>query len=219
MLSPATDPYWSECYRIIRCDNKKYVGKTIFELARERSLHNIVNAVYNESIEVVYDILLHSPDATWTLIKDKREAGTHAKFLTHPMGMPCSDAVSFPANPEGRGAILDIGIPPSAFNMMPSYLLKMVKEEKSLSLNEAIRKITSLPAGILGIKKRGVLSEGNWADLVILDWERLKVRHDFEKPESRPEGIQCVIVNGGIAYQNGNFTNLYSGSVLRKNRD
>lgn len=218
MLSPATDPYWSECYRIIRCDNKKYVGKTIFELAQERSPRSIVNAVYNEVVEVVCDILMECPDTTWALIRDKREAGTYAEFLKHPCGMPCSDAVSFPADPEGKGAILDIGVPPSAYNMMPAYLAKMVKEDKSLSIIEAITKLTSLPANVLGIKNRGVLKEGNWADIVMLDWDQLNVRHDFEKPNSRPEGIRYVIVNGSIAYQNGCFTSSQSGFVLRKNR-
>ncbi|MBE3085406.1 MAG: amidohydrolase family protein [Bacteroidetes bacterium] len=217
MISPGTDPYWSECFRIIKCSNKRYVGKTIFELARERSPHDIVNAIYNEAVEVVCDILMESPRTTWALIKDKREAGTFTEFFKHPYGMPCSDAVAFPIDPYEKGDILNIDVPPTAYNMIPNYLIKMVKKKKYLSINEAVRKITSLPADILRIKDRGVLKEGNWADITILDLNRLKVYNDFENPNLKPEGIQCVIVNGSIAYKNGCLSDLRNGRVLRKN--
>ena len=218
MLSPATDPYWSACYRVISCENKKYAGKTVFEMALGRSSRSIVETIYNEAIEVVCDILMECPDTTWALINDKREAGAYAEFLKHPFGMPCSDSVSFPENPVGKGNILDIGVPPCAYNMMPAFLLEMVKRRKSLSIAEAVKRLTSLPAEILGIKDRGVLKEGNWADVVILDWDKLEVWHDFTRPERKPAGIQNVIVNGRIAYQNGSMKASHNGMVLRKNK-
>lgn len=86
-----------------------------------------------------------------------------------------------------------------------------------MSINEAVRKITSLPADILGIKYRGVLKERNWAVITILDLNRLEVYNDFENPNLKPEGIQYVIVNGSIAYKNGCLSNLRNGMMLRKN--
>jgi len=132
--------------------------------------------------------------------------------------VPCSDVQAFPLDPDlESGYIITYGISPAAYNIMPNYLIKMVKEKKYLSINEAVRKITSLPADILGIKDRGVLKEGNWADITILDLNRLKVYNDFENPTLKPEGIQYVIVNGSIAYKNGCLSDLRNGMVLRKN--
>jgi N-acyl-D-amino-acid deacylase len=187
-------------------------------LAISRSPFKRVQVVYDEAIEVVCDILAEDPQTTWALIKDKREAGTWPEFLKHPLGMPCGDAAAFPIDPVGRGSVLDIGVPPSAYNLMPNYLIQMVREKKFLTLPEAIRKITSLPAEILGIPNRGTLKEGKWADLVLMDWENLKVDHDFEHPNRRPEGIEYVFVNGTLAYQAGGTIATRRGQVLRKGR-
>ena len=110
------------------------------------------------------------------------------------------------------------GVPPSASNMMPRYLSTMVREQRFLSIGEAVRKITSLPARILRIRDRGVLKEGYWADIVLLDWEKLTSHDDFEAPQQSPEGIRCVIVNGSIAGRDGVLTGARSGMVLRKTR-
>lgn len=216
MLSPAVDPYWSDCYRIIRCANKDYVGKTIFELARKRSPHRLTHALYDEAIEVVCDILLESPETTWALISDKRSIGSWPEFLKHPFGMPCSDAVALPADPAGKGNILDFGVPPNSYNTMPYYLVKMTRETCNLQIEEAIKRMTSLPAAVLGIHDRGVLKEGNWADIVVMNLEGLKVHDDFTNPNRKPEGIQYTIVNGNIAYNDGCFSRSRNGMVLRK---
>lgn len=217
MLSPAVDPYWSDCYRIVRCANEAYVGKTVLELARKRSPHRITRALYDDAIEVVCDILQEDPGTTWALIRDKRCAGSWAPFLEHPFAMPCTDAVALPSDPVGKGRILDFGVPPNSYNTMPYYLVKMVRETRRLRLEEAIRKMTALPAAVLGVPDRGVLKEGNWADIVIMNWDALAAHDDFKEPHRRPEGIHSVIVNGRLAYSDGRFTMPRTGRVLRRN--
>lgn len=81
---------------------------------------------------MVCDILIEIPSTTRALIKDKREAGKYTEFLKHPYGMPCSDAVAFPIDPYGKGDILNIGVPPTTYHMIPNYLIKMVKERGEL---------------------------------------------------------------------------------------
>ena len=73
MVHPVPDPYWMDCFRIMTHKNPAYVGRTIGELARERSPDNSMKAVYEESLNVMFDILIEDPDATWADILDKRE--------------------------------------------------------------------------------------------------------------------------------------------------
>ncbi|NIS75687.1 MAG: hypothetical protein GTO08_10500, partial [Deltaproteobacteria bacterium] len=71
MLNPVTDPYWMDCYRIIRCRKEEYEGRTIGEIARERQPDHILRAVYEASFETVFELLHMDPDTTWALIIDK----------------------------------------------------------------------------------------------------------------------------------------------------
>ena len=216
MLSAATDPYWSRCFRFTSNVSDEYIGKTVFEAARERSSEGIAEILYEEAIRVVCDVLGRGPDAKWSMIWDKREAGTYQDFLRHPFGMPCCDSASYGAVPDRETSYLGYGISPLAFNLMPSFLIEMVKKKKYLRLEEAVRKMTSLPAGILGIEKRGRIEEGYFADITLMDWERLRVYHDFRVPEKAPEGIEYTIVNGAISYRGKKITGANHGKVLRK---
>jgi N-acyl-D-aspartate/D-glutamate deacylase len=89
-----------------------------------------------------------------------------------------------------------------------------------LELEEAVRKMTSLPAQRLGLTDRGLLSEGMWADIVALDPERVSDRAPYpgpsnRKPHSYPEGIPYVLVNGKIVVHRGEHTGSLPGRVLR----
>jgi N-acyl-D-amino-acid deacylase len=83
-------------------------------------------------------------------------------------------------------------------------------------LPEAIRKVTSFPAQILGISDRGILREGNWADIVLFDPETIVDTATYEESESYPLGIQYVFVNGKLVVDQQNVTRSLPGRVLRK---
>jgi N-acyl-D-aspartate/D-glutamate deacylase len=85
-----------------------------------------------------------------------------------------------------------------------------------MSLEEAIRKMTSLPARRLGLKDRGVLAEGKAADLVVFDPDRVLDLATYENPRQYPVGIWNVIVNGVLTVDNGQYTGQRGGRVLRK---
>ncbi len=217
MLHPLTDPYWMDCYRVLQSNNPAFEGKTIGQMARERRPDSIIKAVYDESFEVVFDILVQDPTTTWALIIDKRESGVLATFFQHPGGLPCTDVTALPAIPPKQGARFG-GAAPIAYGMFPHYIRTMVKEEGVLSLEEAIRKVTSLPAQeILGLEDRGVIKEGAWADLVVMDMESIREGDDFLEPYQPPEGIEQVLVNGTIVYKDMAHTGQRPGKVLRRN--
>lgn len=129
-------------------------------------------------------------------------------IMQHPLTMIASD---------GRLSAPGIGHPhPRSYGTFPKVLAKYVREEKLLSIQEALHKMTMLPAQTYGILNRGQLKEGFKADIVIFDEKKLQDRATFIAPHQYPEGILHVIVNGKIAVENGKFLNQLNGQILRK---
>jgi N-acyl-D-aspartate/D-glutamate deacylase len=213
MINPVTDPYWMDCYEIMTCRNKKYEGKTIGELARQRSPDNIRKAVYEESLEAMFDILAEDPDTTWALILDKREwPGAVPVFLKHPAGMPTQDGGVGPAEIDLSKTTLPS---PEGYSHMPLYIDTYVNQRKALTLEEAIYKIGGMPAEILDLKDRGTLTVGSFADITVFDLGRIRMTADFKTPNRPPDGIEYVFVNGKLSYKNKTHTGAKAGKLLR----
>lgn len=209
MVHPLTDPYWMDSYLILDCRNKAYEGKTLWQIAREREPTCTIKAVYDGAYDALFNILAEDPAATWTLVKDKREYGAFHVFLSDRRGIPCTDY--FVAEP-----VNNYGASPALCNMFPMYLQAMVKEKKLLSLEEAIRKITSFPATrLFGLNDRGVLRKNACADIVVMDFENLKPHNDFRNPQKPADGIKYVIINGRLACDNGLLTRVKNGKILQ----
>jgi dihydroorotase/N-acyl-D-amino-acid deacylase len=104
---------------------------------------------------------------------------------------------------------------PRAYGTFPRILRKYVREEQLLTLPDAIRKFTSLPAQRLRINDRGVLKAGMWADIVIFDEKRITDRATFENPNQLSEGMDFVLVNGIPVIDSGKMTQALPGKVLR----
>ncbi len=105
---------------------------------------------------------------------------------------------------------------PRFFGTYPRILGKYVREEKILTLEQAIRKMTSFPAQRLGLQDRGLVREGNWADLVIFDPDKVVDKATYEQPYQLPEGIPYVIVNGVIVVERGKKNRKAPGRVIRR---
>jgi N-acyl-D-amino-acid deacylase len=104
---------------------------------------------------------------------------------------------------------------PRAYGTFPRILSKYVREEKTLRLEEAIRKFTALPAQRMKLSDRGVIKQGMWADLAIFDPETVRDRATFEEPNQLAEGMHYVLVNGVLVIDAGKMTDALPGKVLR----
>lgn len=104
---------------------------------------------------------------------------------------------------------------PRAYGTFPRVLGKYTREDGILSLEQAVAKMTGLPARRLGLKDRGVIAPGNWADLVIFDPETIVDGATFDDPIRAPRGIRNVVVNGEVILEDGEFTGAMPGKVLR----
>jgi N-acyl-D-aspartate/D-glutamate deacylase len=114
--------------------------------------------------------------------------------------------------PDG---VLGDGLPhPRSFGTNPRVLGKYVREERVISLEDAVRKMTSLPAQIMRLRDRGMLREGYWADIVVFDPKSVKDVATFEKPKQYPAGIEHVLVNGIVVVERGNHTGAKPGQTI-----
>ncbi len=129
-------------------------------------------------------------------------------IMSHPQTMIGSD---------GRLVALGDGHPhPRWYGTFPRVLGVYVRERGVLELEEAVRKMTSMPAGRIGLPKRGQVETGWFADLVVFDSETIIDRATFQDPHQYPVGVEWVLVNGKIAIEDGVYRDIRSGKVLRK---
>ena len=105
---------------------------------------------------------------------------------------------------------------PRFYGTYPRVLGKYVREENILTLEDAIRRMTSFPAQKLGLKDRGLLKEGNLADIVLFNPDTVIDKATFDDPHQFPEGIPHVIVNGIIVVENYKQLRKYPGKVMRR---
>ena len=177
-------------------------GKTIAEIAR---LWN------KDPVDTVFDILIEDEAFTMVgmFIMDEPDV---ALALRQPWVSICNDS---------QGSALD-GVlgkehpHPRAFGTFPRILRKYVREEKLLTLEDAIRKFTSLPAGRMRFGDRGVLKAGMWADVVVFDPETVRDLATFDRPNQLSEGMRFVLVNGVPVIEEGKMTNALPGKVLTR---
>jgi dihydroorotase/N-acyl-D-amino-acid deacylase len=104
---------------------------------------------------------------------------------------------------------------PRAYGTFPRILRKYVREDKALTLEDAIRKMSALPAQRLRLTDRGVLKAGMWADVVIFDPATVRDLATFDNPNQLSEGMQYVLVNGVPVIDQGKMTGALPGRVLR----
>jgi N-acyl-D-amino-acid deacylase len=175
-----------------------------------KSLQIILEEIneFNEPFKGFFDWLAKiKGEATMVFFcMDEKDIKT---VIANPLSMIISD--SWVISPIGGGKPH-----PRAYGSFPRVLGKYVRVEKVLTLEDAIKKMTSLPAKKIGLKDRGIIKEGFWADLVIFDPEKVKDMATFENPHQYPKGIYEVVVNGQLVVHKGDITGIKPGKILKR---
>lgn len=172
---------------------KQFEGKRLAKIAEEAG---------KDPAEAALDLLLEEEAAVSMAVFNMSEDDVEM-VMRHPAVMVGTDGLL-----AGRPH-------PRAYGTYPRILGRYVREQGVLRLEEAIRKMTSLPAQRLGLRDRGLLRKGYFADIVIFDPETVLDRATFEDPLQYPVGVESVIVNGEVTVENGAPTGVRSGIVLR----
>lgn len=176
--------------------NKWMEGKNCQEIAE---LQN------KQALDAVLD-LLSEENLAVTMISFYGSEKIMEKVICHPLGTVGSDGI-YGGRPH-----------PRLYGTFPRYIRLFVREKKLLSLEEAVRKITGYPASILGLRGRGIIGEGNWADLVLFDPKTITDTATYDNPIQYPKGIQYVFVNGCLVVTPDRYTGELPGMVLKRGR-
>ena len=158
------------------------IGKTIQQVADERGC---------SGIDAALDLVAEAGGPLRIISFNQSEENLR-KVLTHPLTAIITD-----------GLVTEGKCHPRAFGTYPTFLGQFVREKRWVTLEEGIRKITSLPARRFALEKRGTLEPGSWADITVFSSEKIGTRSDYIEPEHRPEGITHVLVNGRFVLRDG----------------
>jgi N-acyl-D-amino-acid deacylase len=176
-------------------------GKTLAEVAKMRG---------KDPIDTLFDLLIEDDGYTAVAVFGMSEPDV-LLALKQPWVSVCNDSQG--TSPEGQ---LGKEHPhPRAYGTFPRILRKYVREDGQLTLPEAIRKFTSLPAQRMRLTDRGVLKQGMWADVVVFDPATVKDLATFENPNQLAQGMDYVLVNGVPVIDGGKMTGKLPGKVLR----
>ncbi len=175
--------------------NKKYEGKNIAEIASMRNL--------DDPVEAAFDLLVEEELAVGMIIFHMDEKDV-LRIMKHP-------SVSFITD-----GLLGGGKPhPRVYGAYPRILGRYVRGQDVLSLEEALRKMTSLPAEKLRLKRKGVIAENYDADITIFDPDTIVDHATYENPRQFPSGIEWVIVSGQVVVEKGKHTHATPGRTIR----
>ena len=176
-------------------------GKRISQIAEEQK---------KDPLDTVFDLLLADHGQTSAIYFMMSEADMNAAMRA-PFVSFCTDSGARATD----GPLAGSKSHPRGWGSYPRILGRYVREQKLLSLESAIHKMSGAPAARVGIRDRGLLKPGLFADIAIFDPARVIDRATFEMPNQYPEGIQYVLVNGQIAVDAGQRTPVLAGRVVR----
>jgi N-acyl-D-amino-acid deacylase len=190
--APTWHDMWLTYFK--RPENHQYEGRTVAEIAEMRK---------QDPVDALCDLLIEE-DLQTCYVAEGLNQKTLPAFVTHPLSMVGSDAVLLGDFPS-----------PRTYGCFPVILAEYVREERQMSLPNAIRKMTSFPAQRLGLQDRGVLRDGMNADITVFDASSVRAPATRTDPKQFPVGIEYVIVNGTVVIDGGSHTGALPGRAIR----
>ncbi|MFQ5603652.1 MAG: amidohydrolase family protein [bacterium] len=181
--------------------NKAYQGKTVAE---------IVAGTNQDGFEFTRSLIIEERNRVGMVGFGMSEENT-ARILSHPKCMPASDGSALAT----YGPLSEGNPHPRSYGTFPRVLSKYVREQNAMSLAEAIRKMTSLPAQRFGLVDRGQIATKFMADLVVFDPQTIQDRATFSEPHQYPTGIEFVLVNGEVVIEKGAHSGNLPGMILK----
>lgn len=182
-------------------ENARHHGKSITEIAR---------ALGKPPADAAWDLVLQGNGRVMAIyhMMSEEDIETAMRFPWVSIGSDAGASM----NP---GAVDELGLPhPRSYGTFPRVVARYARDRGVITLEDAIRKMTSWPAIRMRLPQRGLIREGFWADVVIFDLERLDDRASWKEPTAFPVGIDYVLVNGKVVIDHGRHTGARPGHVL-----
>ena len=186
---------------VVNRDLEALQGKRLSQIAEEQG---------KEPLDALFDLIVADHGQTgaiyFMMSEDDMRAAMRAPFVSF-----CTDSGAR----ANDGPLAGAKSHPRGWGSYPRILGRYVREERLLSLEQAIHKMTGMPAKRVGLRDRGLLRAGSFADITIFDPKTVIDRATFEMPNQHPDGINYVIVNGQLSVDNGKRTSALAGRALR----
>jgi N-acyl-D-amino-acid deacylase len=186
---------------VVNRDLEAMQGKRVSQIAEEQG---------KDPLDTLFDLILADHGQTgaiyFMMSEEDMRAAMRAPFVSF-----CTDSGAR----ANDGPLAGSKSHPRGWGSYPRILGRYVRDERLLTLAQAIHKMTGLPAARVGLRDRGLLRSGFYADLTIFDPQRVLDRATFEMPNQHPQGIKYVVVNGQISVDDGQRTPVLAGRVLR----
>lgn len=203
-FNPNIDRFWAKSKVIVECREERYLEKTVQEIAEAEGL---------DPLDALMDVLMADPYTK--AVRRGDDDWAKLEFFKHPNAMIGVDTFAVDDKRESWYK------PPSypnenSYGGFARYLRRAVVETDTLTLEEAVRKITSNPASKFKLKDRGVLKEGAYADITVFNPETVTDRGDQVEPRRYAGGIPYVVVNGELVIEDSKHTGRLPGKVLRR---
>jgi N-acyl-D-amino-acid deacylase len=182
-------------------ENARFNGKTMTQIAKEWG---------KEPADAAFDLVAQGQGRVMAIyhMMSEQDIETALRFPWTSIGSDAGAA-------RRAGGQDELGLPhPRSYGNFPRLIARYVRERRVLTLEEAIRKMTSWPATRMRLAGRGLIKEGCWADVVVFDYDKIQDRSTYQQPLLFPEGIDYVLVNGQIVIDHGKHTGARPGHVL-----
>jgi dihydroorotase/N-acyl-D-amino-acid deacylase len=188
---------------VVNKDLKQYTGMTVAQIAAAQK---------KDPVDALFDFILADKGQTGALyfIASEDDLQTGLKQPWTSIGL---DASEMPLD----GPLYEPHAHPRTFGSMPRFLGHYVRDLHLLPLEQAIRKITSLPAQREHLSNRGLLKEGFFADIAIFDPATIIDKATYQQPTQLSQGVKYVFVNGQLEFEDGKMTGVMAGKALRRN--
>lgn len=182
--------------------SQTFAGKTLGEIAQNQE---------TSAMDALLDIIIASDDKVIGFMPVLAE-GNVKLGMQSDLSIIASDGAGYGIRARDQ----ELLVHPRSFGTFPRFLGEYVRDMGFMDWEVAIHKVTSLPAETFGLKKRGRLEKGYFADIVVLNPKSIRDKATFRDPFQYSEGIRHVLVNGGVALRRGKFQKKRWGKVLRK---
>lgn len=204
--NPNLNPKWAENLWVVKSKSPGLDGKSLAEIAKERG---------TDAWSTLFDVIAEDPYTIGAAQSHLGPRNCYDLYFTHPAGMVGLDTDVLDGSFEGKEPPYTIrGI--GTYSSYPLFYIKLVRERKVLTLEQAVQKTATMPARVHNLKDRGVLRENAYADIVLIDMPNLQVLGTEVEPRTHPKGIEYVIVNGVPVVEKGKHTSARPGKVLRR---
>ncbi len=201
-LNPNINENWAKQRTIVVCKEDRFVDKTLAQIAEDLGV---------DQLDALFEVITADPDT-----KAVRKGGddwVKLMFFQHPEVMIGVD--TFAVDDKRVSRHPPWGLPnENSYGGFPRYFRRAYRETGTLSLEEAVRKVTSLPAKKFKLSDRGVLKAGAYADLVVMNPQTVTDKGDQLNPRQFPEGIEYVVVNGKVVVERSKHTGELPGKIL-----